>query len=203
MNNLAYMGQDGQTVAPKVEELLGKELGSSGPIAYSVESEGGGGVSAQSVVTDLASSLFGGKATPLFTIHFDIQQPRPIQLGVYMIRRSVGCFAGSLAYAAVLSKRIAGEATLGDDGKFTGDPEAASKLNAKKDLLKKCDAFAMKKGGLGGAEIEIQRTLKITPHEGGAQLIAVTLPRSKSMGFSASMGSKEFLEIVDLLEATL
>lgn len=27
MNNLAYMGQDGQTVAPKVEELLNKELG--------------------------------------------------------------------------------------------------------------------------------------------------------------------------------
>ena len=28
MNNLAYMGQDGQTVAPKVQELLGKELAS-------------------------------------------------------------------------------------------------------------------------------------------------------------------------------
>jgi len=45
--------------------------------------------------------------------------------------------------------------------------------------------------------------LKIRPQEGGAQIVAVTLPRSKSMGFGASLGSKEFLEIVGLLEATL
>jgi len=203
MNNLAYMGQDGQTVAPKVEELLGKELAAGGPIPFSVESEGGGGISARSVLKDVGSSLFGGNATPLFTIHFDIKQPRPIQLDVHMIRKGAGCFAGSLAYATVLSKRIAGEASLGDDGRFTGNADATGKLNAKKDLLKKCDAFAMKKGGLAGSEIQIQRTLKIAPQESEAQLIAVTLPRSKSMGFSASMGSKEFLEIVDLLEATL
>lgn len=202
MNNLAYNGQDEQTVAPKVEELLAKELGTGAPIAHTVESEGGG-VSAATVLKDVGTYLFRGKVTPLFTIHFDLTQPRPIKLDVHMIRRGLGCVAGSLAYATVLNKRIAGEAVLGDDGKFAGDGDTAGKLNAKKDLLKKCDAFAVKKGGLTGLEMEIQRTMKIAPQEGGAQCIAVTLPRSKSMGFSASMGSKEFVEIVGLLEATL
>ncbi len=203
MNNLAYMGQDGQTVAPKVEELLAKELGTGGPITWSVESEGGGGVSAASVLKDVGASLFGGKVTPLFTIHFQITQPRPMQLDVHMLRKGLGCVAGSLAYTTLLGKRIAGEAVLGDGGKFAGDAGAAAKLNARKDLLKKCDAFAMKEGGMPGAEVQIQRTMRIAPQEGGAQLIAVTLPRSKSMGFSASVGSKEFLEIVALLEASL
>jgi len=120
-----------------------------------------------------------------------------------MMRKGLGCVAGSLEYSTALNKRLAGEVVLGDDGKFTGNADAAGKLNAKKDLLKKCGAFAMREGGLTGAEIKIQRMLKIRPQEGGAQIVAVTLPRSKSMGFGASLGSKEFLEIVGLLEATL
>jgi hypothetical protein len=197
------MGQDGQTVAPKVQELLNKELAAAGPITYRIESEGAGGVSAQSVLKDLGSSLFGGKITPLFAIQFEITQPRSTRLDVHMIRKGLGCMAGSLAYATVLSKRISGEVSFSDDGKFTGDGDVAGKLNASKDVLKKCDAFAMKEGGLTGSEVKIQRTLKIVPHQGGAQIVAVTLPRSKSMGFSASLGSKEFLEIATLLEATL
>jgi len=203
MNNLAYMGQDGQTVAPKVEELLRKELAASGPIAFQVESEEGGGVSAASVLQDVGTSLFGGKVTPVFTIHFHISQPRPLQLDVHMLRKGLGCVGGSLAYATVIGKRIAGQVTFDDNGKFTGEAEVAAKLNGKKDLLKKCDAFAMKQGGLAGSEVSIQRTLGVFPHQAGAQLIAVTLPRSKSMGFSASLGSKEFLEIVTLLDGTL
>lgn len=203
MNNLAYMGQEGEKVAPKVEELLRKELAAGGPITYTVEGEGGGNVSARSVLNDVGSSLFGGKVTPALTIHFDIPQPQSTQLDVYMMRQGLGCVAGSLAYAAVVSKRIASEVSFGDDGKFTGDADAAGKLNARKDLLKKCDAFAMKEGGLGGFKLKIPRTLKIIPNEGGARLVAVTLPRTKSMGFSASLGSKEFLEIAAQIEATL
>ena len=108
MNNLAYMGQDGQTVVPKVEELLSKELGTSGPIPSSVEVEGGG-VSAGSVLRDLGASVFGGNVTPLFTIHFQLTQPRAAQLDVHMLRKGLGCVGGPLAYAAGLSKAIPGD----------------------------------------------------------------------------------------------
>jgi hypothetical protein len=89
MNNLAYMGQDGQTVVPKVEELLSKELGTSGPIPSSVEVEGGG-VTAGSVLRDLGASVFGGNVVPLFTIHFQLTQPRPVQLACTCCGRAWG-----------------------------------------------------------------------------------------------------------------
>ena len=112
-------------------------------------------------------------------------------------------FCLPILYATVVSKRVGGEISFGNDGKFAGDAEGAAKLNAKKDVLKKCDAFAVSEGGLEGFKLKIPRTLKIVPHEGGAQLVAVTLPKSKSMGFSASLSSKEFLELAALIEATL
>jgi hypothetical protein len=92
---------------------------------------------------------------------------------------------------------------MADDGKFTGNSGAADRLNADKDLRKKCEAFAVKKGGLAGSEMEIPRTLKIVSRDGAAQLIAVTLPKSKSMGFSASLGAKEFLELASVVESAL
>jgi hypothetical protein len=203
MNNLAYMGQDGQNVAAKVEELLRKELAAGGPITYQVETEGAAEVGVGSVLKDVATSLFGGKSTRLFTIRLHLTQPRSAELDVHMNQQGLGCVAGPLVYATVVSKRVGGEISLGNDGKFTGDADGAGKLNSRKDLLKKCAAFAMTEGGLAGAELKIPRTLKIVPQEGGAQIVGVTLPRSKSMGFSASLGSKEFFEIAAQIESTL
>lgn len=40
MNNLAFSNQDREKIAPKVEELLRKELGAAGPVAYEVEDGG-------------------------------------------------------------------------------------------------------------------------------------------------------------------
>ena len=62
-----------------------------------------------------------------------------------------------------------------------------SKLNASNDVLKKSAAFAAQKGGISGFELTIPRVFKIIPQAGKAQLVAVTLPRSKSMGFSATV----------------
>jgi hypothetical protein len=203
MNNLAYGNQDIQKIASQVEELLRKEMSATGPLAYGVEDEKAGETSAGSVLRDAGAAIFGGKGVGLCTIHFHLKQPRVVGLDVHMNRQGMGCFGGPLVYATVVSKRVGGEVSLGDDGKFAGDAEGAGKLNAKKDLLKKCGAFAMTEGGLEGLKLKIPRYLKITPHEGGAQIVAVTLPRSKSMGFSASFGSKEFLEIATQIEATL
>jgi hypothetical protein len=203
MNNGAYMGHDGQTIAPKVQELLTKDLGAAGSVSFTIESVGAEGITAKSILKDMGTTFFGGKSQLLFTIHFDVNQSRPMQLDAHMIRQGVGCGLGSLAYATTVGKRVAGPVSLGDDGKFTGDAEAAGKLNARRDLLKKCDAFAVKEGGLAGLEFKIDRILKIIPRENSAQVVAVTMPVSKSMGFSASLRAKEFLEMVALLESTL
>lgn len=203
MNNLAYSTQDPQKVAPKVEELLRKELAAAGPIAYEVEDAGAGDTGARSMLKDAGTYLFGGDTTRLLTVHFHITQPRSADLDVHMNRQGVGSYAGSLVFSTVTSKRIADEVSFGDDGKFAGDAAAAGKLNASKDLLKKCNAFAVKEGGLTGFEVKFPRLFKIAPSDKGAQIVGATTARSKSMGFSASFGSKEFFELVSLIEATL
>ena len=203
MNNGAYMGQDGQTIGTKLQELLGKDLGAGGPIPFTVETEGTATVSLRSVLGDLATTFFGGRPTPLFAVHFEVSQPRAFQLEAHMHQQGMGCATGSLAYSAKLGKKVGGAVRLGDDGKFSGDAETAGKLNGKKEVVKKCEAFAVKQGGIAGFELKIPRTLQITPHEGGAKLVAVTLPKSKSMGFGATLGAKEFLEMVAAVEGAL
>ena len=157
MNNLAYGNQKTEEVVSKVEELLRKEVSAGGPIAYSVEDAGTAEVSARSMLKDAATHLFAGNTTRLLTIHFHLTQPRAADLDVHMNRQGMGCYAGSLAFSARLSKSVGSEVALGDDGKFTGDADAAAKLNGKKDLLKKCAAFAVTKGGITGFELEIPR----------------------------------------------
>ena len=203
MNNLAYSSQDKEKVAPKVEELLRKELAASAPLTYAVEEAGTAGVTAGSLLKDMSTTLFGGTETPLFTVRFQIAQPRVASLDVHMRRQGLGCIGSTLLYSATLSKPCGSGVTLGDDGKFTGDAAVAGKLNASKDLLKKCSAFAVTSGGLAGSEMKIPRTLKIVPGERGTEIAAVTLPRSKSMGFSASCGSSDFFELASLIEAAL
>ncbi len=203
MNNLAYANQDREKIAPRVEELLRKELSAGGPISYEVQDGGAGETGAGSMLKDAGAFLFGGNTTRLLTIRFHITQPRSAELDVHMNRQGAGCYAGSLVFSSVMNKRIAGEVSFGDDGKFAGEGGAAGKLNANKDLLKKCNAFATTQGGITGFEVKIPRYFKVAPNDYGAQIVGATLPRSKSMGFSASFGSKEFLEIVTLIEATL
>jgi hypothetical protein len=203
MNNLAYANQDKEKISPKVEELLRKELSAGGPITYEVQDAGTGETGARSMLKDAGTFLFGGNTSRLVTIRFHITQPRSAELDVHMNRQGAGCYAGSLVFSSVLNKRIAGEVSFGEDGKFAGNADAAGKLNANKELVKKCNAFAMTQGGITGFEVRIPRYFKIAPYDYGAQIVGATLPRSKSMGFSASFGSKEFWEIVSLIEGAL
>ncbi|HUK87475.1 MAG TPA: hypothetical protein VLT85_07395 [Terriglobales bacterium] len=204
MNNLAYSGQDPQKIGSQVEELLRKELGLGGPIAFEVEDAGTAEKSVGSILKDIGTQLWSGSTTRLLTLHFHIPQPRTADLDVHMNRQGVGCYAGSLLFSTVVSKKVGGEVSLDDKGQFGGDAAAAGRLNANKDLCKKCEAFAVTKGGISGFEVKLPaRVFQIVPHERGAHIIAVTLPKSKSMGFSATFNSKEFFEIAAQIEALL
>ena len=203
MNNLAYSSQDPQKIGTQVEELLRKETGAGGPIAFEVEDAGTAEVSARSMLKDIGTHLFSGDTTRLLALHFHLSQPRATNLDVHMNRQGVGCYAGSLVFSTVIGKKVGGEVTFTDKGEFAGDA-AAAKLGASKDLRKKCEAFAVSKGGITGFEVKLPgRIFKIAPHERGAEIVAVTLPKSKSMGLSATFNSKEFFEIAALIESLL
>jgi hypothetical protein len=204
MNNLAYGGQDPQKIGAQVEELLRKELGAGGPILFEIEDAGTAEKSASSILKDVGTHLFSGDTTRLLTLHFHITQPRAAELDVRMNRQGLGCYAGSLIFSTVIGKKVGGEVSFSDKGEFAGDATAAGKLNAQKDVRKKCEAFAVSKGGITGFEVKLpSRTFKIAPHERGAEIVGVTLPKSKSMGLSATFNSKEFFELAAQIEALL
>jgi hypothetical protein len=210
MNNLAYNSQDPAVVGPKVEEKVREDVGASAPLTYEVESAdgSGGGVSVGSVLRDMGRSLVGGNDETVFSLHFDLQQPRPTRIRINMNRQGVGTHAGLVLFSSPISKSIAGEVALEDPkffgkSKFAGDGAASAKLNGNGDLIKRANDLAKVESESGGLTLKIQRCCKVIPHEGGSLLVVATLPQTTKMGFSATIHAKEFFELANLVEATL
>ena len=125
-----------------------------------------------------------------------------------MDKQGVGCFAGTLLYSTKLSKWVGSEVALEPPktfgkSKFTGDPQACAKLNANSGLVKLANNFARTESKVGGGTLKRERLFKIVPDANGAVLLIASLPRMTSMGFSATVDSKDFFEIAKMVEATL
>jgi len=202
MNNLAYTSQQPEMVIPKIEEILSKDLGVDAPIPHSVEDLNVSRANVGSMLHDAGAALFGGKEALLFTVVFDIGQPRPVKLRAQVNRQGIGCHVGTLVFSTKLAKPVKGEVALDQKSKFQGEAETAGKLNGSKELLKRADKFARTKSDVGGG-IKMDRYFKIAPSEGGSILIVGTLPRATSMGMSATTDIKEFFEIAGMIEALL
>ncbi|MGO8794607.1 MAG: hypothetical protein ACLQLC_07280 [Candidatus Sulfotelmatobacter sp.] len=226
MNNLAYNSRDPQTVAPKVEELIRKELGAAVPIAYTVAE---GTPEPYTVGSALRTALVGGQLQFVFQLNFELPPPRPARLQVSMCELGTGCLAGTTLYSSRLSKFVGGEIALEppngflreaalkahpnnpyllswftrSNAKFVGDPEASRKLNANRDLLKLANKFARTESLSGGRTLKRDRLLRIVPDGQGCALIVGSLPRTTSVGFSATLDSKDFFELATLVERSL
>ena len=208
MNNLAYSNQKPENVAPKVEEIVRKDLGVNDALPFTVDETGATKEGAlNAILKDGASMLFGGKETNLFTVNFDFQQPRASQLNVQINRQGVGCHAGSLIFSTFINKPIKGPISMEGPkmfgtSKFIGDSEASAKLNNNKDLLKLADKFARTKSDVAGG-LKMDRFFKMEPFNNGATLVIITLARATSMGMSATTDAKDFFAIAQMIEAAL
>jgi hypothetical protein len=207
MNNLNYSTRDPQKVGPQVEEIIRKEIGAAAPVPYTVTE---GSPTPYTVGSIVKQALVGGQLDLVFRLNFELPQPRPSRLEVSMDKQGVGCFAGTLLYSTKLSKSVGSEVALEPPktfgkSKFTGDPQACAKLNANSGLVKLANNFARteSKGMAGGGTLKRERLFKIVPDANGAVLLIASLPRATSMGFSATVDSKDFFEIATMVEATL
>jgi hypothetical protein len=205
MNNLAYSSRDPQKVGSKVEEIIRKEIGAAAPVPYTVTE---GSPTPYTVGSIVKQVLVGGQTDLVFRLNFELPQPRPSRLEVSMDKQGVGCFAGTLLYSTKLSKWVGSEVALEPPktfgkSKFTGDPQACAKLNANSGLVKLANNFARTESKLGGGTLKRERLFKIVPDANGAVLLIASLPRMTSMGFSATVDSKDFFEIATMVEATL
>jgi hypothetical protein len=208
MNVLAYSSQNPDKVAPKVEDLLRRETGAEMPIRYEVAPGATERPAVGTVLKEGLALIFGKEETLLFSLGFDIAQPRPAHLEVHMNRQGVGCHAGALLYSIRLAKPVAGEVWLEDprafgNSKFIGEPQTAERLNGNRELLKAVNRFSRTKSDIGGLSVSIPRFFKIAPADGSAALVAATLGQPHFLGFKMSMGAKEFFEIVKMIEDAL
>jgi hypothetical protein len=207
MNNLAYTKQKSEDVAPKVEEILRKDLGVNDNLSYSIAEAGTGMGALSSIAADAGRFIFGGAETVLFSQKFDIASPRPITVEMNINRQGIGSHVGSITFTAYIKKPVSGEVALEapktfGTSKFVGDANVAGKLNGNKDLLKACDKLARVKSDIGGG-IKMERYCKVIPSADGAYVVIITLGRATSMGMSATTDVKDFFGIVNMIEAAL
>ncbi|HET6252101.1 MAG TPA: hypothetical protein VFE47_30730 [Tepidisphaeraceae bacterium] len=211
MGALAYMTQDQQKVGAKVEEHLRGELEATAPLPFEVEAGDAGKTTVGVIAKEGLSLLFGGRGeSRLFSLIFNLQQPRLFRAEFHMNRQGIGCHCGSILYSTKLSKPIKGSISLEDPKMFGSSKfvdadgaDAAAKLNASKEILKAANNFARVKANIGGVDITAPRFFKIADQDGSAVLVAATLPRSYAMGFKMSTDAKEFVHLAELIEAAL
>jgi hypothetical protein len=209
MNNLAYSSQKPDTIGPKVEELLRKEIGAPAPISYDVESGDSKAYGVGTALGDMGRALFGGRTDVLFNLNFSLTQPRPARLSASVERMGpLGSYVGPLFYSTTLSRPAAGEVALEPpktfgNSKFVGEPATAAKLNANGDLIKRANKFARTESKTGGGTLKMDPLFKIVPQGTGALLLVATLPRITSMGFGAAVDARDFFDIAAMVEAAL
>jgi hypothetical protein len=172
----AYMSQKAETVAPKLERRLRKEIGSGAPLSYTVEDGEAHHASVGSLLGDVGSALVHKeRAAPfLFRLNFQLPPPRPAGLRVSVARQGFGCYVASLLYSTQLRKPVAGEVSFEESSddwrskpRFVGDAATAERLNADRNLIKQVNLLTFPWTQLGSMKISIRRFCTLTPAEGG------------------------------------
>jgi hypothetical protein len=207
VNNLVYGNQQPDKIATSVEEIVRKDVGAPGPIAYRVTAGDAAPASVTSVLADIGHVLGSGATTPLLTVELDLPGPRPATLTARMLRQGVGCYCGTLLFSVTLGRPTADQVTI-EDHKSFGSPkflggEAAGRLNAAKDLARRVDKVLRTEAEMGSIKVRAPRLFRVVPGESGAVLILGTLPRLTSMGMGATTDAREVLEIAGAIEAAL
>jgi hypothetical protein len=212
MGAFAYMSQKAETVAPKIERRIRKEIGANAPLNYTIDYGTTHTASVGSLLGDVGAALAGVRRDMpfLFYLNFQLPQPRAANLRAGIARQGLGCIVGTLLYSTPLSKRIGGEVSLEtapskvwEMVKFVGDEAIAARLNADARLLKRIGWLTRPETQIGAMKIETRRLCKIVPMDDGALFIAAALPRPKWLGFSMTASAKEFFDTAAMIETVL
>jgi hypothetical protein len=170
MAGLAYSRPNPDKIAPSIEALLRKELGSSTPLPNQILPGEGEGATAKSVFADMGKALIMTKqqSTVLFYVHFALDLPRQFELQVSVTRYGLGAIVGRFAYAVPLNKPVQGKASLGvtklgSYNGFTGDSATIARLNSSRDLILQAHKLAVSKTTIGNFKLSIPHVWRLYP----------------------------------------
>jgi len=209
MAGLAYSRPNPDKIAPGIEALLRKELGSSTPLPYQILPGEGEGATTKSVLTDIGKAMIMTKqqSSVLFYVYFALDVPRPFELQVSVTRYGLGAVVGRFAYAVPLNKPVQGKASLGvtrlgSYNGFAGDAATIARLNSSRELILQAHKLAVSKTTIGNINLTISQRLEVIPYKSGSLLI---LDRLGVPGFfsGANVGAKDLFAFVPQLEACL
>jgi len=209
MHHLAYSRPNPDKIAPGIEALLRKELGSSTPLPYQILPGEGEGATTKSVLTDIGKAMIMTKqqSSVLFYVYFALDVPRPFELQVSVTRYGLGAVVGRFAYAVPLNKPVQGKASLGvtklgSYNGFAGDAATIARLNSSRELILQAHKLAVSKTTIGNINLTISQRLEVIPYKSGSLLI---LDRLGVPGFfsGANVGAKDLFAFVPQLEACL
>lgn len=134
MNNLVYSTNIPEIVAPQIEEILREDLGLTMPLTYKVELFEENKPNTLGKIND---SFFGGAIKPIFSVTFEINQPR--NMYVTFLVKAMGLLKGSSAFKILFHTKLRRsfnshisfeEPRFFGTSKFKGDANEIEKLNA-------------------------------------------------------------------------
>jgi hypothetical protein len=111
MGAFAFMSQKVETVAPKLERRIRKEIGSGAPLNYTIENGEAHAASVGTLLGGVGAALAHKErgAPFLFRLNFQQPPPRPASLRLSVARQGFGSYVASFLYSTQLRKPIAGE----------------------------------------------------------------------------------------------
>ncbi|HEY6541783.1 MAG TPA: hypothetical protein VIZ18_12630 [Ktedonobacteraceae bacterium] len=163
------------------------------------------------VVGDGVDKVLWKKGPTLGTITFAISRPRPVSLQAGIVRIRMYNYVVPLLFITPLSKSIHGKVELRKTGSgiyargnFIGDAQAAAKLNAASDLVKRITKFTREKFNPPNmGEFIIEPFFTIIPQGHGSLLTSFTNVVPAGFTHGSRIDIQEFLALSSLIEALL
>lgn len=210
------MANRAEKIAALVEKHLRKDLNLSSQVPYQILSPESGGLPPQSLLMgyvagrvqvhqiQLQGLLQKTKdLDPMCYVYFNLSQPRRFELQAFIYNPGLVTEIHRLAYAVPLSKPVRDPVQVLDPRVtvFSGDADAAARLNRNPQLLKQASALAITERETSGYPLLIDRRLAVYPAATGSLFILHTLPKTLMM--RQTLLANETLQLASAIEATL
>ena len=206
-NNLTYRTHDPAVFAPKIEELVRKDVGSALRLDYRVHNLNVPKASLGAILGD-GATLQGGGDLPLLA-RVDIRLPwhAPAFLMVWMRRYGVRAQVAGITFQFDLVRSVGGTAQLqlrpGTTPRFIG-VGAADHLNRVAGLAERAAKLARRDALIDQMALRLEPVLQVSDDGQTPRLVFATLPRGTGfLGSSATTDAGEVIRLARDIEAAL
>jgi hypothetical protein len=207
-NALVYRTHDPAEFAPKVEEIVRKDVGSPVALRYRVESAEASRAGARGMLADIGRLAIGGRSVPLARLEFDLPWHREATLSALATRVGVNAIVANLWFEVVLGRPVDAPveftgARIGSGGSFTGGASAA-RLATVPELSKRVGKLLRQLAMFGAVRFETTPAFSVDPDGDESRLRITTLAHTGGIMIAhASTEAGEVLAVAKAMEAAL